>query len=197
MHIGNGRRSNRRGCDIDRPDAPQQHAPRRDNAAPRKEGLQKLWSRYVPLIAPNLPQTPPQLNTRPGRRLVEQAVESLINADADEVRITAPPPPTSQQSPDGHQISVITKTTNTNAIKIYERLGFIRTKLLPNGGGGQSWRMMLLLEPLTEGLWDCSSEDNAEACGCGLFSGSTFSLSSCNSGCVHENGQHETSYRTT
>ncbi|KAH0606630.1 uncharacterized protein H6S33_003464 [Morchella sextelata] len=87
-----------------------------------------------------------------GRRLVEQAVESLINADAD-------------------GISVITKTTNTNAIKIYERLGFIRTKLLPNGGGGQSWRMMLLLEPLTEGLWDCSSEDNAEACGCGLFSG--------------------------
>ncbi|KAI5843866.1 putative L-A virus GAG protein N-acetyltransferase [Morchella snyderi] len=113
-----------------------------------------------------------------GTRLVAQAVESLINADADE-------------------ISVVTRTTNTNAIKIYEGLGFIRTKLLPNCGGGQSWRMMLLLGSLTEGLYDCSSEDYPETCGCGMLSGSVYSLSSCNSGCDHENDPHETSYRAS
>jgi ribosomal protein S18 acetylase RimI-like enzyme len=65
-------------------------------------------------------------------RLVRMAIDAMIARDADEIALE-------------------TETTNTAAMKLYERLGFLRSKRLHRYylNGNTAFRLMLYLKPGT------------------------------------------------
>jgi len=84
-------------------------------------------------------------------KLVQMAIEAMGNQDADEVKchISYAHSPNKTSDAVTTQVALETEITNTAAIKLYERLGFLRSKRLHRYyfNGNSAFRLILYLKP--------------------------------------------------
>ena len=83
-------------------------------------------------------------------KLVRLAVDKMIEQDADEVRSPLLPPIDHQfPAKPAHQIALETEVDNIPSLRIYENLGFLRTKRLHRYylNGNTAYRLILYLKP--------------------------------------------------
>lgn len=90
------------------------------------------------------------------------AIDAMKAQDADEVLYPGPERKELADKPGIHKVALETETTNTAAIKLYERLGFLRSKRLHRYyfNGNSAFRLILYLKPSPNPSCGCEGNEH-------------------------------------